>query len=153
MKTNSSRINAAKPVGLQLAGTILLIFILGILETGMGGCATKSYPDPPLTLVENSVTKTVKVAAEGGWVPCPGECLKLAKPGWQQREIQGFSPSDYWMPYPYTDKDGAAWQAFSQRHIGHIIRSYPDKAAQDVGICPICNGTGWVRKDDPNVKK
>jgi hypothetical protein len=153
MKTDSSRINAAKPVGLQLTGMILSLVILGVFWTGMGGCANKSYPDPPLTLIEDSVPKTVQVAAEGGWVACPGECLKLATPGWQHKEVQGFAPSDYWMTYPFTDATGAAWQAYSQRHIGHIIRAYPDKAAQDVGICPVCKGTGWVRKDDPNAKK
>ncbi len=109
------------------------------------------YPPAPRTLIDDSVLETVRVAAERGWVPCPGDCLKLATPGWHHQDIQGFPDTDVWFTFRYA----GGWSAFSQRHIGHIIQTHPDQAAKDTGICPICDGTGWVRASviQPNASK
>lgn len=139
--------------GERLLRVVAIVIILCVLWAAKDGLAQKPYPDPPLTLVDDSVPKTVKVASENGWVACPGECLKLATPGWHHQNVAGYAPSDVWMTYTFTDAQGKSWSAYSQRHIGHIIRSYPDKAAVDTGICPICKGTGWVRKDNTHASK
>jgi hypothetical protein len=97
----------------------------------------------PRTLVNDSVPATVKAAAANGWYPCPGDCLKLATPGWHRQDLAGFAPTDWWFSFRYDE----GTQYFSQRHIGHLIRRYSDRPAEDAGLCPICNGTGWVRRD------
>ncbi|HEY9790422.1 MAG TPA: hypothetical protein V6D22_08485 [Candidatus Obscuribacterales bacterium] len=101
---------------------------------------------PPATLVNDSVAETIKYASQHGWVPCPGDCLKLAMRGWHHRHVDGFPPSYVWMEYRYSDGS----HLYSQHHIGHIIRTYVDRPAEDVGICPVCGGTGWVKKGSQN---
>ena len=98
---------------------------------------------PPRNLVHDSVYETVKVAAQNGWEPCPGKCLKLSTPGWGKRTVQGHPDSDNW----FTFNQGQPTEYwYSQYHAGHIIVTSSDKSAVDSGACPICNGTGWVRK-------
>jgi hypothetical protein len=129
---------------------LIILFLAGAFWIAKNGLTLKSYPEPPLTLVDDSVDKTIQVAAERGWVPCTGNCLRLSMPGWHHQDIAGHPPSDIWMTYPFA---GGGWTAYSQHHIGHIIRIYSDKPAEDVGNCPVCGGTGWIRKDEANAKK
>jgi hypothetical protein len=128
----------------------LSIFIFGTFAADCAGLAQMSYPNPPLTLVADSVPKTVKAAKTDGWIPCPGQCLKLATKGWHHQDAPGHPPSDIWMTWYFTNNQGKSYQAYNQHHIGHVICAYPDRAAVDTGICPVCNGTGWVRKDSKN---
>jgi tetratricopeptide (TPR) repeat protein len=89
---------------------------------------------------------TTSEAARLGWRPCPGNCLKATTPGWHKLDVAGHPASDNWITFDYREPDGtSAHSSFSQLHIGHIIQSFPDKAAVDSGPCPICGGTGWVR--------
>jgi hypothetical protein len=104
--------------------------------------AAHNFPPAPTTLVADSVPQTVKAAAKNGWVPCPGKCLKLATPGWRHMHVEGHPDSDVWFRYRLQ----GGWSAFSQRHVGHIIK-ISGKQASDTGSCTICEGTGWVRKD------
>jgi hypothetical protein len=102
--------------------------------------ATHPYPR---TLVDDSVAATVKAAAANGWIPCPGDCLKLATPGWHRQDLAGFAPTDWWFSFRYPG--GTSY--YSQRHAGHIIRNDGNRPAEDAGLCPICGGSGWVRKE------
>lgn len=112
----------------------------------------RSLPRPPDTIINDSTEATVRAAAKNGWIPCTGDCLKLATPGWRHLHLKGFSPSDYWFTYHFM-KDNQSWsQYFSQRHAGHIIKEYGDSAPVDTGQCPVCHGTSWVRKDGESVQ-
>lgn len=91
---------------------------------------------PPRNLINDSVSETVRVAAERGWKPCPGKCLKLSTPGWHKQEEKGHPPSDNW----FTFHDGGGTNSFSQYHAGHLIEN-----GKDIGPCPNCGGNGWVR--------
>lgn len=98
--------------------------------------------DYPKNLVYGSSKATVAYAAQKGWIPCPGKCLKLATPGWTHRDIAGYSPDDMWFVFNHA----GGWRAYSQRHAGHIIRKHADRAAEDMGPCPVCGGKGWIKK-------
>lgn len=97
---------------------------------------------PPKNLINDSTDATIKYAAARGWVPCSGSCLKLATPGWIKRDMDGFAPSDRWYPFPIS----GSTRYFSQRHVGHIIKRYSTKLAEDVGPCPICGGVAWLKQ-------
>ena len=129
----------------RLGVLLLLLICVSAVYFYMRPQEPSNAPDPnapPRTLINNSVDETVADAAKKGWVPCPGKCLKLADPGWHHQDLQGFPATYIWMTYPYSDGE----MYYSQNHIGHIIESYPDRPAKDIGICPICNGSGWVAK-------
>jgi hypothetical protein len=97
---------------------------------------------PPRKLVNDSVDQTVRYAAEHGWEPCPGDCLKLSTPGWHHEVVKNHPPTDIWFRF----KHAGGWMSYNQNHIGHIIERHIDSAAKDVGICPVCEGAGWVKK-------
>lgn len=100
------------------------------------------YPPPPKILVNNSIAQTIRTAGSLGWVPCPGECLKLTTPGWHHQHVEGYPDTDIWFNFKYA----GGRTAFSQRHIGHIINVHSDRPAEDIGECSECQGTGWIRK-------
>jgi hypothetical protein len=138
--------------GNNFAAQIKAILVVAILAsaTWFAGCqasevSKETFPDPPRTLVDDSIPKTIELASQDGWVPCPGNCLKLATPGWHHQHVDGYADTDIWFSF---DNDHYT-AAFSQRHIGHIIQTSDDQPAKDGGICPICQGTGWVRKELP----
>ena len=95
---------------------------------------------PPKTLVSDSVQATVAEAARKGWIPCPGNCLKLATPGWIRKKMDNFPDNYVWFPFKYE----GGTEYYSQNHLGHIIKTSQYSPAKDTGICPICAGTGWV---------
>ena len=106
--------------------------------------AEEAESAPPTTIINDSIKETVRVAASKGWKPCPNkDCLTLAKPPWSHKNAPGHDPSDYWHEFTYTGGRGA----FNQCHIGHIIKEHSDRNPEDQGACPVCHGTGWVRKD------
>jgi hypothetical protein len=129
--------------------TVILAIAAVLLFLGLAALAQIGWllyqqeeQSAPKTLVNDSVDATVTAAAKKGWIPCPGVCLKLATPGWEHKEVANFAPSDVW--FTFYDSSGSSF--FSQRHIGHIIQTYADKPAKDIGICKLCNGTGWVKQ-------
>lgn len=95
---------------------------------------------PPHTLVNDSVEQTIAEAARRGWKPCPGHCLQLSMPGWHHEDVPGHPPTDVWYKFYHS----GGYHMFSQGHCGHIIKEYYDQGAKDVGVCPVCNGVGWV---------
>ncbi|MDR3613658.1 MAG: tetratricopeptide repeat protein [Candidatus Obscuribacterales bacterium] len=95
----------------------------------------------PNAFVNDSAEQTIAVAARKGWIPCSGGCLNYRTPGWHHQHVDGHPETDMWMSYP----NSVNTQFYSQYHIGHMIKEFPDKAAEDTGACPRCNGTGWVR--------
>lgn len=135
IKANSQQKEIDRTRG-QLKGVVVILLTAFILLLISKGCeaAKNSYPEPPRTLIEDSIPKTVDTAAKLGWVPCPGNCLKLATPGWHHQVVEGHSDTDIWFTFRYSD----GWYAYSQNHIGHIIRTYSDRPAEDIGICPVC---------------
>ena len=109
------------------------------METSSGGYATVSAPAakgqaPPQTA-------TIAEAARMGYSPCTAGCLTAATPGWHKQHMDGYSDNEVWMDYK---KEGGT-QYFSQHHIGHIIKA-DGKSATDTGPCPVCHGTGWVKR-------
>lgn len=149
MTANRRNQGANQGTGVPVVVILVVMAVGGAALFLVGKQQSKSYPEPPLTLVDDSVPKTVQVAAERGWVPCPGNCLKLATPGWHHQSVEGHPDTDIWFSFRAPN----GWAAYSQNHIGHIIRTYSDKPAEDVGVCPTCNGTGWVRKDASHPTK
>ena len=105
-----------------------------------GATAVTAEPAPN-GFVNDSAEQTIASAARKGWIPCPGGCLNFRTPGWHHQHVDGHPETDMWMSYVRDN----GMQFYSQHHIGHIIKEYPDKAAEDTGPCPKCNGTGWVR--------
>jgi hypothetical protein len=123
---------------------------LGSRTSSGGHAASKenqpTATSPPRDFINDSASATVNAAARAGWRPCNGGCLTFATSGWHHEKMNGFADSDQWMKYPYTQADGtASWYAYSQRHIGHIIKTFPNKPAEDQGPCPVCKGVGWIR--------
>jgi tetratricopeptide (TPR) repeat protein len=126
--------------------------MLGQMPSSTGAPAASASPAPtaasavgvepaPNAFVNDSAEQTIAVAARKGWIPCPGGCLNYRTPGWHHQHVDGHPETDMWMSYP----NSVNIQSYSQYHIGHMIKEYPDKVAEDSGPCPRCKGTGWVR--------
>lgn len=111
-----------------------------------------------------------------GLMDCPGPCLKASTPGWQHLNVPGHGPEELWMKYP--DDTGSGYQAWSQKHIGQVVKRQNGRASitetcpQCKGkakltcgtcngasetVCNICTGTGtvpesWTAFDNPKLK-
>lgn len=111
------------------------------LSGGPGFSGVKAAPidlPPGNGLVGGSVAQSVSDAARKGWSPCRGQdCLTFAKSGWTHPEGDQFHAENLYMGFPTPD---GHTQYYSQFHIGHLV-----KDGKDVGACPVCKGSGWVR--------
>jgi tetratricopeptide (TPR) repeat protein len=106
--------------------------------TSSGHGSSSSSGQPPSGMVGGSPSAAVSAAAKLGYVPCKGAgCLNFGTPGWHQQHMEGYPDTDWWMDYKTAD----GTQYFSQHHIGHIIQD-----AKESGPCPVCRGTGWVKR-------
>lgn len=106
---------------------------------GAAGAAAApvSYP-PSKTIINGSIGETVAAAYKLGWVPCHGRCINFGTPGWEHRKFEGYPDSNF---YQGSTKEDGTVQYFSQLHSGSIL-----KDGKEVGPCPECNGSGWVKK-------
>lgn len=93
---------------------------------------------PSKDFIGDSAAQTVSAAAKRGWKPCRNsDCLNFGASGWHHHEMEGHPPTDMWMDF--TREDGSGYM-YTQQHIGNLI-----KKGTDVGPCPVCNGSGWIR--------
>lgn len=93
---------------------------------------------PGKDFIGDSSSQTISAAAKKGWVPCRGaDCLNFGTNGWHHADMPGHPATDMWMDFTLDDGTHYSW---TQKHIGDLI-----KQAKDIGPCPQCNGTGWIR--------
>ncbi len=126
----------------------------GATVSGAGSTSQQSTPvasaaapgaeaPPSKAFIGDSAAQTVSAAYRTGWVPCRGtDCLNFGPPGWHHQEVAGHPATDMWMEWKVEDSSGGTTTgSYSQAHIGDLI-----KEGKDVGPCPVCKGSGWVRK-------
>jgi hypothetical protein len=122
------------PGGFQSGATVTSI---ASQSTATKAAAAPDFP-PSNAISGGSVAQSVSDAARKGWAPCRGQdCLTFAKSGWTHPEGEQFHAENMYMGF--TQADGKL-QYYSQYHIGHLI-----KEGKDVGPCPVCKGSGWVK--------
>ncbi|CAN5488129.1 hypothetical protein BH10CYA1_BH10CYA1_23870 [soil metagenome] len=117
----------------------------GATTAGAHSSTSASAPGadfPPLkNFIGDSAAQTVGAAAKKGWAPCRGsDCLNFGTSGWHHEEVAGHPPTDMWMSWKVENDEGTRTGSYSQAHIGELI-----KEGKDVGPCPVCKGSGWVR--------
>lgn len=126
----------------QLRGTSATI-------SGAGASSQQSNPGaaqgadyaPSKDFIGDSAAQTVSAAAKKGWSPCRGtDCLNFGTPGWHHQDVAGHPATDMWMSWKVEESEGTHTGSYNQLHIGDVI-----KAGKDIGPCPVCKGTGWVR--------
>ncbi|MCW8131890.1 MAG: hypothetical protein KIS92_16205 [Planctomycetota bacterium] len=101
----------------------------GILAKNLADCKTCA------------ATGLVPCTAKGcnqGKVECPGKCLKLSKGKW----VKG-KEDLLWQ----TFTSGGSYMMWSERHLGEVIEWQKDHW-ENVGKCPLCNGTTKVDCED-----
>lgn|GEM_PF-3020404 len=99
-------------------------------------------PKPPAAPTKpcfqcKGVGKTTCPYCVKGLMDCPAPCLKASTPGWQHLNVPGHKPEELWMKYP--DDTGSGYQAWSQDHIGQVVKR-KDGRATIVETCPMCKG-------------
>lgn len=115
---------------------------LPVAAGAAGAAAPAADSAPSKSFIGDSASQTVSAAYRQGWVPCRAtDCLNFGTPGWHHQEVAGHPPTDMWMSWKVEDSSGGvSTGSYSQVHIGDLI-----KEGKDVGPCPVCKGTGWVR--------
>ncbi len=74
-----------------------------------------------------------------GFIACPNpDCLKKDDPGFIHMHVDGHPDTDVWKVFNLPN---GGWNAYSQAHVGHVIQLVNDRWT-DMGLCPICHGTG-----------
>lgn len=74
-----------------------------------------------------------------GTIPCPNpDCLQLTRGEWVHMYVKDHPDTDLWHKFDYSN---GGWSAYNQGHVGHVIQLINGHWT-DVGICPVCNGTG-----------
>lgn len=103
--------------------------------------SASSSSAPSKALINDSVSQTISAAAQSGWRPCTGRCLNVNTPGWHHEQVDGHSDTENW----HTFRCGGNPRACTTAHWGEIFDESGESAVSK-GSCPVCGGTGWIKK-------
>jgi len=111
----------------------LILAAVVVTSTASVGCGSGAGNAPACPTCNGTGARSCGASdCTAGQVPCTAPCLKKETPGWEKRDVPGFSPDLLWVHV-----GGGSY--VSQNHLGQVVNF--DGGSLNLRSCVTCGGT------------